>query len=158
MAVYFFDSSSLVKRYIAEAGTIWIRGLADPATGNGIYTSTLAGVETVSAVVRRLRRSETSVADAAIAIADFRRHYASVYFLLQATPEIIAQAMDLVEAHGLRAYDAVQLATALQVQSQSRAESRADGTSEPIFVSADTNLNAAAIAEGLAVDNPNAHP
>ena len=153
MAVYFFDSSSLVKRYIAEAGTVWIRGLADPATGNGIYASTLAGVETVSAVVRRLRRSETSAADAAIAIADFRRHYASVYFLLQATPEIIAQAMALVETHGLRAYDAVQLATALQIQSQSRV----DGTSEPIFVSADTNLNAAATAEGLAVDNPNSH-
>jgi len=153
MAVYFFDSSSLVKRYISETGTLWIRNIADPANGNGIYAATLAGVETISAVVRRLRRGETSPADAATAVADFRSHYASVYFLVEASPEIIAHAMDLVETYGLRAYDAVQLATALQVQ----AECHLASTPEPTFLSADTNLNAAATAEGLAVDNPNLH-
>ncbi len=144
MAVYFFDSSSLVKRYIAETGTLWIREIADPASGNGIYAASLAGVETVSAVVRRLRRGETSPADAAVAVADFRHHYANVYFLVGATSDIIADAMSLVERHGLRAYDAVQLATALQVQ----VECRLEGMAEPIFVSADDNLNAAATAEG----------
>ncbi len=154
MAVYFFDSSSLVKRYVFEVGTAWIRGLTDPANGNGIYVAALTGVETVSAVTRRLRRGEMSPPDAATALADFRRHYASVYFLIRTSPAIIAHAMELVEKHGLRAYDAVQLATALQVQ----AKCRLDGTPEPTFVSADTALNAAAAAEGLAVDDPNAHP
>ena len=154
MAVYFFDSSSLVKRYVSEVGTAWIRGLTNPANSNGIYVAALAGVETVSAVTRRLRRGEMSSPDAATAIADFRRHYASVYFLIRASPGVIAQAMDLVESHDLRAYDAVQLATALQVQ----AKCRLDGTQAPTFTSADNNLNAAATAEGLAVDDPNAHP
>ncbi len=30
MAVYFVDSSALVKRYIAEAGSNWVLGLFDP--------------------------------------------------------------------------------------------------------------------------------
>ena len=153
MAVYFFDSSSIVKRYVAEIGSAWIRGLTDPASGNAAYVAALGGVETISAVTRRLRRGEMSPADAATAIADFRRHYAGAYFLMRASPIVIAQAMDLVETHGLRAYDAVQLATALQVQ----AKCLLDGTPGPTFVSADNNLNAAATAEGLAVDDPNAH-
>jgi len=35
---------------------------------------------------------------------------------------------------------------------------RARGLPAIVFVSADNNLNAAATAEGLAVDDPNAHP
>jgi hypothetical protein len=34
MAVYFFDSSALVKRYIAETGSGWVSGLTDPTAGN----------------------------------------------------------------------------------------------------------------------------
>ena len=154
MAVYFFDSSSLVKRYVFEVGTPWMRGATDPATGNSLYIAQLTGVETVSAVTRRLRRGEMSPSNVATAIADFRFHYTNSYFLIRADPGIVAHAMDLVEKHGLRAYDAVQLATALQVQAICRLES----LPEPIFISADNNLNTAAAAEGLTVDNPNAQP
>ena len=53
----------------------------------------------------------------------------------------------------LRAYDAVQLAVALEVN---RIHQMAGS---PItLASADRDLNAAATAEGLAVDNPNYHP
>ncbi|MEH1937706.1 MAG: hypothetical protein V7L14_29155 [Nostoc sp.] len=30
MAVYFLDSSALVKRYISEIGSVWVLGLFDP--------------------------------------------------------------------------------------------------------------------------------
>ena len=56
--------------------------------------------------------------------------------------------------HGLRGYDAVQLAAAIQV----RDERLALGASPPTLVSADTELNAAAMMEGLRVENPNHHP
>jgi len=66
------------------------------------------------------------------------------------TPRLIARAMDLAEVHALRGYDAMQLAAALQANVRRRT---------PItFVSADVALNAAATAEGLPVDDPNAHP
>ena len=62
-------------------------------------------------------------------------------------------AMSLAEAHRLRGYDAVQLAAALQVLVACSA------LGAPLtFVSADANLNAAAAAEGLTVDNPVLHP
>lgn len=50
-------------------------------------------------------------------------------------------------------YDAVQLAMALFL----RAQCRALGQPDPIVVTADLELAAAAIAEGLAVDDPNTH-
>jgi uncharacterized protein len=57
-------------------------------------------------------------------------------------------------AHGLRAYDAVQLAAALEVN-----RSHQTGGSGPVtLVSAADALNAAATAEGLTVEDPNAHP
>ena len=53
----------------------------------------------------------------------------------------------------LRAYDAVQLATVLEVHN----ERTALGLSPLTLLSADTDLNDAAIAESLIVDNPNNH-
>jgi hypothetical protein len=34
MTVYFWDSSALIKRYITEVGTPWIRGIIVPSAGN----------------------------------------------------------------------------------------------------------------------------
>ncbi len=62
--------------------------------------------------------------------------------------------MKLANTHRLRAYDAVQLATALDLHKDWTAHRL--GTF--VFVFADRNLNAAAIAEGLTVDDPNSHP
>jgi hypothetical protein len=54
----------------------------------------------------------------------------------------------------MRAYDAVQLAAALQID----AEMKSAGASPITMVSADGALNTAALAKGLAVDDPNTHP
>jgi hypothetical protein len=50
--------------------------------------------------------------------------------------------------------DAVQLAAGLDISQQSIAAGRGPVT----FVSADAELNRAASAEGLVVDDPNLHP
>jgi len=67
---------------------------------------------------------------------------------------LTSRAASIVQAHGLRAYDAVQLAAALEIN----ADRIAVGLSAVTLISADVGLNAAAVAEGLAVDDPNAHP
>jgi predicted nucleic acid-binding protein len=54
----------------------------------------------------------------------------------------------------LRGYDAVQLATALETNRKRLS----DGLSALVFVSADAELNNAAQAEGLEVENPNNYP
>ncbi|MCZ6680412.1 MAG: hypothetical protein O7E52_24545 [Candidatus Poribacteria bacterium] len=37
MAVYFFDSSAIVKRYVSEMGTTWVGSICRPTAGNDIY-------------------------------------------------------------------------------------------------------------------------
>ena len=70
------------------------------------------------------------------------------------TEAIVDRAMAVAEARALRGYDAVQLAAALQVN----AIYIGNGLPPLTFVSADNDLNTVAAAEGLAVENPNAHP
>jgi cell division protein FtsW (lipid II flippase) len=45
MAAYFLDSSALIKRYVQERGTAWIRASIDPAAGHHIFAARLALVE-----------------------------------------------------------------------------------------------------------------
>ena len=153
MAIYFFDSSGLVKRYIAETGSAWVQALTDSLSGNSIHVARVTGAEVVSAIARRQRRGATTAADAAAALVAFRADFQRAYFPLDVTAATALLAMDLAERHGLRGYDAVQLAAALELRSQCLAA----GLPPPIFIAADNELNAAAVAEGLAVDNPNNH-
>ena len=67
---------------------------------------------------------------------------------------IADQAMDLAERYGLRGYDAVHVAAAMDVQ-DARHTARA---SDVTLVSADISQLQAATAEGLSVEDPNAHP
>ena len=64
--------------------------------------------------------------------------------------------MRLANTYALRAYayDAVQLAAALEILRQ-RQEA---GFGPVTLISADKDLNAAATAEGLTADDPRAHP
>jgi hypothetical protein len=98
-------------------------------------------------------------ARAATAIADFENDYASQYNPIQVTDAVIASAAALTGRHPLRACDAVQLASALEVNGHIQALGpAAAGMFTLTFVSADNNLNNAATAEGLAVENPENHP
>jgi uncharacterized protein len=154
VALYFFDSSAVVKRYVDEIGTNWIMTVTDPGVNNRIHLARITGVEVVSAIARRASGGSLTANDAAIAIRDFRYDYASGYRIVEISPTLVLDAMALAETYALRGYDAVQLAAALYVN----AYWHALGMRSLILVSADSSLNAAAAAEGLAVDDPNAHP
>ncbi|MEK6406058.1 MAG: type II toxin-antitoxin system VapC family toxin [Acidobacteriota bacterium] len=154
MAAYFFDSSAIVKRYLIEAGSGWVTSIADLAAGNEIYLARVTLVEVISAITRKTRGSGLLATGARKAIADFRDDFGNEYSVIELTPSLIQRAADLAEAHALRAYDAVQLAAALQID----AEMKSVGAAPITMVSADGALNTAAIAEGLAVDDPNTHP
>lgn len=66
----------------------------------------------------------------------------------------IEHAMSLAQAHGLRGFDAVHLATALAVHDLHRSLQLPAIT----FVSADIDQHQAAATEGLLVEDPNAYP
>ncbi len=65
----------------------------------------------------------------------------------------ISSTVDILPILGIRAYDAVQLATALET---TRVTFQLEPT-QMTLVSADLELNAAAVAEGLRVEDPNTH-
>jgi hypothetical protein len=67
---------------------------------------------------------------------------------------VIEEAVRVADAYELRGYDAVQLASALL----SNRERLLEGVPPLILVSSDTDLNQAAQAEGLIVEDPNNHP
>ncbi|MDQ2798930.1 MAG: type II toxin-antitoxin system VapC family toxin [Armatimonadota bacterium] len=153
MAIYFLDSSAVVKRYVPETGSAWVKAITDSAAGNLLYVARITGAEVISAVTRRQRRGQITVPDAAVALTAFRRDFPPAFLVIEVAASVVARAMDLAECHGLRGYDAVHLAAALELRDQCRLA----GLPEPVFVAADNQLNAAALAEGLAVDDPNNH-
>jgi predicted nucleic acid-binding protein len=150
---YFVDSSALVKRYVRETGTAWVRGITRRRSSTDIFIALITAVEVTSAVARR-RGVTLTAAQASSLISRFRRHLAGRYFPSQITPALVSDAMTLANRHRLRAYDAVQLAAALDVYR----DWSANRFGAFVFVSADRTLNAAATAEGLTVDDPNSHP
>ncbi len=153
MATFYADSSVLVKRHIVEQGTLWFRQLADPASGNVIITARVSVVEVFSALNRRVREGTLNQAMYVAVAADVEAACAAEYRLIELAPPLSGLARVLLERHPLRAYDAVQLASALSAT----ATLRAAGLPTLTFLSADTRLLDAARAEGLAVYDPQPH-
>ena len=111
-------------------------------------------MEVTSAITRRQHGRFLSPAQAAAILGHFRRHLAQRYNVLELTPGLFNKAMLAARKHRLRAYDAVQLTAALEVDRLNQ-----DAGFGPVtLVSADQDLNTAATAEALAVDNPTMHP
>lgn len=154
MAVFFLDTSAVVKRYIQEAGTAWVQGGADPVASHLVYLARITAVEMTSTVIRRQRGGSLSAQDAASTLQQFRQDLVSGYRVIEIIPSVLSRAALLVEKHGLRAYDAVQLAAAVGLNNRRVVA----GTGTLTLVSADQELNAAAAAEGLLVEDPNLHP
>ena len=76
------------------------------------------------------------------------------YQIVEVTDALVNTAMTLAERHSLRGYDAVQLAAALELQTALTAS----GLPALTLVSADAELNTAATAEGLTIEDPNLYP
>ncbi len=153
VTAFFVDSSALVKRYVLETGTVWVRGLTRQSPSRLIYIAHITAVEVTCAVARR-RKGKTLTPPRASSIhRRFRQHLAARYTVIEVTPDLLDEAMRPGKAHALRAYDAAQLAVALEVNRSHQA----DGFGPVTLISADQALNDVATAEGLTVEDPNLH-
>jgi predicted nucleic acid-binding protein len=151
---YFFDSSALVKRHVNEPGSAWVRSLTRARAGHTLFIARITAVEVFAAITRRQRGGSLSAAQAGAILGHFRRQLTQRYVIVEVTPPLLAAAMLSARKHGLRAYDAVQLAAAHEAN---RIYQMA-GLAPVTLVSADRDLNAAATAERLLVEDPYAHP
>src|SRR5262249_3128147 len=125
-----------------------------PRASHTIYLSRITAVEVYAAITRRQRGGSLSPAQAGAILGHFGRHLSQRYRVRDLSRPILIEAMALARKHGLRALDAVQLAPALATNRRLQAT----GLGPLPLVSADRELNAAAAAEGLPVEDPNSHP
>ena len=154
MAIYFLDSSAVVKRYFPEQGHSWILALCEAAQGHELYIAQPALVEVVAALCRREREGSITLPERDTLITLFREDSKESYNIWPVTTDLYTSAGDLCRSHRLRAYDAVQLACTLAL----REYTLANQVSELIFVCADVGLLDIAGAAGLRVENPNNYP
>lgn len=153
MSAYFLDTSALVKRYIDETGSVWLRANIDPVLRPFLVISQLLIVEVHSALNRRLREGTISQDDYTWTKHAFQGDCQNEYNLIPISEAIVDLACDLLERHPPRASDAIHLATALT----SNRLLSSNGLPTFTFLCADDRLINAATAEGLAADNPNHH-
>jgi predicted nucleic acid-binding protein len=150
---YQFDASAAVKRYVTETGSGWVRTITTPGADNVISLADVTRAEVASALARRAREGSITVDESLELIRAFETHCLTDYRVVPTEHLIVGMAVELILQHPLRAYDAIQLATAVRINGLLISQ----GLPSPILVSADDRLLAAAQAEGLATDNPNEH-
>lgn len=158
MDYYFFDSSGIVKNYVVETGTTWIKSIFNSVTTNVIYVVSIAEVEVISAFARRIKGKTLTVADANTTSAQFKYDFVNDLRIVDIEPILLSRAVNLAEKYALRGYDAVQLAAALEIYTRLINLKIDFSSSTFIFVSADNDLNSTAQSEGLTVENPNNYP
>src|SRR2546423_6116983 len=110
MAAYFFDSSAVVKLYVSEVGTAWLKSLTAQHMQHRFSIARITHVEVVSALARRGRAGSLATPALQAALMQFRLDLTQIFFHVEIAPMLIEQAMLLAETYALRGYDAVQLA------------------------------------------------
>ena len=146
MPLYYFDTSALLKRYIVEDGSAWVRTTFEEPEAD-IVVSQLAIVEGVAALARRARGGAFRPGSVARVVQKLTADFQQQFVVIAVNSDLIDRAVDLARQRALRGYDALQLATALVVRSLVAPE-------VVTFVTADDELIAAAEREGLPSINP----
>ncbi len=136
----YFDASALVKRYVDEAGSAHVRRLLVPGE---VIVSRLSEVEVGSSINRRTREGALSAEQRDRVLTALAEDLAT-WQVVEVTPEITSTALRLLRTHPLRAADAIQLASALLIDTNLP-------TPLTEFVAFDRRLIDAALREGLAV-------
>ncbi|MCG3125622.1 MAG: hypothetical protein CHACPFDD_00447 [Phycisphaerae bacterium] len=147
---YFVDTSALAKLYVEERGTPDMIELASSVAPLALVVSSLARIEFRSLVRRRERSGSIRRAQAADVLEQFDQHWATV-FLVQPTSDFVqARALDIIDRHGLRTCDSIQLA-AFEVARESDPDCST-------FICADHALLKAVSADGVLGLNPEMGP
>ncbi len=156
MNYYYLDANVVVKYYLDEPASTWVRKLIEARDVTGrpahILFSAMITITEVSAAIGIIQRvGRISKRQRDIVFKRFMND-GSRYQFIPVTDSLLVQAANLAQQHPLKAYDAVQLAAALFIKA--RVESNGHSLT---FISGDKQLLRAAKAEGLQIDNPFDH-
>lgn len=140
--IAFADASALVKFYADESDHAAVRSLPD------VVVAEVSRVEVVAALWRKARVGEVTTDEAALLVREFVADYEgtttepSRFQVVLTSGTLVREGARLCALHPLRAYDAVQLASALAVVAHGEAVT---------MVAFDRQLRTAAAREGLAL-------
>jgi uncharacterized protein len=140
--ILYLDTSAFVKLYVVEAHSADVRSWAHESSA--CVTAVITYVEARSCLARLRRLNALSPFDARRGVAELDAGWHG-YALVDVTEDLVLYAGRLAEEHGLRGYDAVQLAAALHARS---------GEGDLLFACFDQRLNDAAAREGLVLTDP----
>lgn len=139
----YLDSSALIKKYVGEKGTSEVREFFSGE--EVLWTSKVSHAEVWSAFARRRRGGDLTPAQYRAIARSFEQDWRAMA-VVELSDEVTGMIRRLVERYPLRAFDAIQLASALWVKRN---------LGEPVtFVGADAALLRAAAAMALMVINP----
>ena len=141
MTLLYLDTSALFKRYVEEDESEMV--LARIADAPVVGTALITRIEVAAALAKAVRDDRMEPAEAHDAESDFLDDWAD-FTRVGLTDDLAAHAGDLAWKHGLRGYDAAQLAAALAWR-----EATEDAGDEIVFACFDNHLRRAATAEGL---------
>lgn len=140
---YYFDSSALVKRYIAEEGRDSVNSLIEAGQLN--IVSRLAYPEVLSALNRRRPSFDAADDEVSSRIEAFRDDWHG-FAVFDMNDETLGQLDYVIENHRLRGADSIHLSTALWI--------RKTLASDVVFVASDKELLDAANKERFKTINP----
>lgn len=138
--ILYLDTSALIKLYVAEEGTDSVQEAVSRV--NVVAASRVSYVEARAALARAWRESRIGKQDLRHAVTGLNEDWER-YLVLEVTSDLARRAGDLAEEYALRAYDALQLASALILKGSIGAEVS--------FLSFDEDLSHAAESAGLTV-------
>jgi uncharacterized protein len=146
LALYFLDTSALVKLYVQEPGTDRLLPLINDQPQNRFAVLAISVVEVRSAIRRRQRAGDIDPGVATAVLEAVQSHLESRFIRQAVNDTVIDTALEMIDRYALRAYDAVQLAGCLTLCTIA---------AEPFtFVCSDHRLLDAARSERLTVLDP----
>lgn len=136
--ILYLDTSSLVKLYMEEEGSLKIETLV--RSSEATATSIVSYAEARAAFARRFREKSFTSDEHDRLKAFFDKDWRN-YFILNITQDMVKLAGNLAEKNALRGFDSIHLASALTLHQE---------VSTPVVFSCfDNKLETAAMREGL---------
>jgi predicted nucleic acid-binding protein len=138
----YFDTSGLIKAFLVEVGTERVK--QQLLKEEFAATATITYAEMYSGFSRKRREGGLSTSQYHVVCREFESYWPTC-LQVELTTEVLSLARDLMKQHPLRAFDAIHLASAIQLK-------REMGESVTM-IAADERLLQAAMTEGLVAMN-----
>jgi predicted nucleic acid-binding protein len=142
--ILYADSSCLVKLYLSEDGSAEMRQVSFAA--DEVACTRVGYAETRVALARALRDKRMTESEFRSARRKFELEWPDLA-VVEVSKDIVRLAADLGDQYPIRAFDAVHLASAIEIRSQPAGP-------EVSFASADRRLRGAAVAENFILAFP----